>query len=293
MSTSPVHQKSIMCHPPLLETMQISYGIRHELLISKANCTNLIIWGENTKHASRSRPITIFVLGGSIQLDRRSIGMVDGTSAHIWDPCGNITVCWENTLAVDIVPALCAEVAVCECGPGWQITASWQSDEAATRLHCLGACVDHRWSPQDPASLPIPFRPKTAGLHTVGGPNLNNRPSGDSRVDKRQSKDRTLWGSRCIVADRRGRESYLGTWAGVGSTVAESRIGHFEIRLYWWPTAARGRGLHGRPPPAGLPPPLTPRPPRLDQLPSHHLTRPSLHASLATPLFFSRGTLKT
>ena len=57
----------------------------------------------------------------------------------------------------------------------------------------------------------IPFRPKTAGLHTVGGPNLNNRPSGDSRVDKRQSKDRTLWGSRCIVADRRGRESYLGT----------------------------------------------------------------------------------
>ena len=74
----------------------------------------------------------------------------------------------------------------------------------------------HRWSPQAPASLLIPqlgpFRPKTAGLHTVAGPNLNNRPSGDSRVDKGQSKDRGLWGSsQCIVADRRGRESYLGT----------------------------------------------------------------------------------
>ena len=50
-----------------------------------------------------------------------------------------------------------------------------------------------------PVSLLIPhlgpFRPKTPGLQTVRGPNLNNRPSGDSRVDKRQSKDRALWGS--------------------------------------------------------------------------------------------------
>ena len=57
-------------------------------------------------------------------------------------------------------------------------------------------CTLHRWSPQAPASLLIPqlgpFRPKTAGLHTVVGPNLNNRPSGDSRVDKGQSKDRAV-----------------------------------------------------------------------------------------------------